>query len=127
MVETEQKPTRILVVDDDDHVRRATARMLRDSFYVAVASCAGEALALLDGAAFDVVLTDNDMAGGSGLSLLQRVRERCPSVRRILISGGVPSDLSGHLASGLVERFVAKPASGPDLRAILVEMGFKAI
>lgn len=116
---------RVLVVDDDAAVMRVTARLLRADFEVASAASAAEAVALLDRERFDLIVTDNDMPGGDGLSLLVRVRESAPHMRRVLLSGGTPHDLDGHIRSGLVERFLAKPAAPVDLRRALAELGLQ--
>lgn len=74
---------RLLLVDDDDRLRRAVGRMLARHFDVAPAASKAEALALLDGGpAFDVLLTDLEMPGGGGEDLLAAVAGRGDPLRQ---------------------------------------------
>lgn len=74
---------RLLLVDDNDRLRRAIGRLLARHFEVAPAASKAEALALLDGGpAFDVMLTDLEMPGGNGDDLLAAVADRGDSLHR---------------------------------------------
>lgn len=81
---------RILVVDDDPAIRSLLDDVLsRDGFAVAGASGTAKALELLEGEAFDLVLTDVLMPEGDGFELLVRHLEgvhRLPPV--IVMSAG---------------------------------------
>ena len=79
---------RVLVVDDEDGIRRTLARFLtRRGHRVSVAAEGGEALRLLDEAedGFDVILTDVRMPGLSGDRLHARLRERGDGMDRRLV------------------------------------------
>ena len=87
----------VLVVDDDERVRRLTSRMLRDLGYTAIEAGSGaEALAQL-GRNDDVrvVVSDIVMPGMHGVELAERVRERYPRCRIVLVTGYAP-DLLGE-------------------------------
>src|SRR4051812_38899353 len=57
----------------------------------------------------------------TGLWLLERVRERAPSIRRGLMSGNDPTTFKGAIDSGLVEMFVQKPLNrGMFLQALRI-------
>jgi PAS domain S-box-containing protein len=80
----------VLIVEDDDRVRRLTARRLSDLGYrVLEAGHGAEALAVLAGTPdVEIVFSDLVMPGGmSGFDLARQVRERFPHVRVILTSG----------------------------------------
>jgi signal transduction histidine kinase/CheY-like chemotaxis protein len=79
----------ILLVDDEDIVRRATADMLADIGYTIVEAASGaEALRLVrDGAACDVVVSDYLMPGMNGVELIRHLRELAPELPALLISG----------------------------------------
>jgi signal transduction histidine kinase/CheY-like chemotaxis protein len=79
----------ILLVDDEDIVRRATADMLSDIGYVVVEAASGaEALRLVrDGAACDAVVSDYLMPGMNGVDLIRHLRELAPELPAMLISG----------------------------------------
>ncbi|HYP25072.1 MAG TPA: response regulator, partial [Actinomycetota bacterium] len=62
----------LLVVDDEEPARRLLARVLRDhGDRCRTAGTLDEARALLDEERFELLITDFDMPGGSGLDLLQ--------------------------------------------------------
>src|SRR5579859_8124772 len=78
---------RILVVDDDEALRRAIVRVVRREFFVVDVESMTAAVRELERAPYDVVITDHKMPSGSGADLLAVVRRRWPFVRRILTSG----------------------------------------
>jgi CheY-like chemotaxis protein len=81
---------RVLIVEDDDRVRRLTARRLKDLGYrVLEAGHGAEALAMLvQTPDVEIVFSDLVMPGGmSGFDLAKQVRERYPQARVILTSG----------------------------------------
>jgi two-component system nitrogen regulation response regulator NtrX len=66
----------ILVVDDEAEIRNSLDEILREEGYgVAGAADAGEALALLRDASYDVVLLDIWLPGRDGLEVLAEIRE----------------------------------------------------
>lgn len=88
----------VLVVDDDRGVRRLTARMLRlEGYDVLEADSATEALRLLEsGPDVGLVVTDIVMPGMHGLDLADRVLERAPGARVVLMTGHA-AELSSQL------------------------------
>jgi two-component system nitrogen regulation response regulator NtrX len=80
----------ILVVDDEAEIRASLEEILREEGYgVAGAADAGEAMALLRDAPYDVVLLDIWLPGRDGLELLSDLRESPPETRPevVIISG----------------------------------------
>jgi PAS domain S-box-containing protein len=82
---------RILLVEDDADVRRATARCLLECGYKIVEACNGvEALQLWEEEQheFDLLLTDVTMPGGiSGVQLAEQMRRAKDSLRVVMVSG----------------------------------------
>ena len=79
---------RVLLVDDDLHVRSFMDEALHFlGFDVVVAEAAQDALARLDEARFDVVMTDHRMPGWEGLDLVRALRDRGFSGRIFVVSG----------------------------------------
>jgi two-component system response regulator AtoC len=71
------KPHRILVVDDEEKMRRLLELTLKNMGHeVTQAADGAEALARFEEAPFDLVLTDLKMPGTDGIQLLRILRER---------------------------------------------------
>jgi len=105
---------RILLVDDEDMVRRCTARALSDFDVVAVASGA-EALALLaNDCDFDAVLSDVMMPGMSGPQLFVRCCRSYPQLSQRFVFA------SGNPESARLELLKAVTEVGVDLAPILL-------
>jgi len=80
---------RILVIDDQDSIRRVVRRALeQDGHEVYDASDGKLGMEILERQSFDVVITDIFMPGQDGIVTLRQVRKRFPQVKVIVISGG---------------------------------------
>jgi DNA-binding NtrC family response regulator len=78
---------RVLIVDDEPSMRQIVKANLRQGSHVSLeASSPSEAIALLLKEDFDVVLTDQKMAGGSGLDVLRTVQESDPTTSVIFLT-----------------------------------------
>ena len=79
---------RVLLVDDDDQLRRLTERMLRNAGYHVVSAASGPAaLAEARRQTFDILLTDLVMPGMSGRDLARELIAEHPNVRVVFMSG----------------------------------------
>ena len=88
-VEPARRRLRVLLIDDQVLVLRATAGMLRE-FDVVAAGSAAEGLAKLDeGSHFDVVVSDVSMPGLTGPELFVKIRSQYPHLAEqfLLLSG----------------------------------------
>jgi FixJ family two-component response regulator len=73
------RSNRIAVVDDDDGVRRALARLLRSDGFESMLFPSGEALLQCDHPeAFDCAILDIRLGGMSGLTLARRLVSAAP-------------------------------------------------
>lgn len=111
----------VLVVDDEEHVRTSISRVLeRDGYAVTTAESGEEALSLLEGRDVQVLISDNNMPGISGLELFKKVRLTHPRVVRIMLTGDEDPDLAVRsINEGEVYRFIRKPWNNQDLRTIV--------
>ena len=109
----------VLLVDDEDLVRAATAEMIRDLGHsVAEADGALEALGRLDGGfRADVVVTDYMMPGMDGGVLARRIAESHPDIAVLLITGytGPTNDVM-HLPR------LAKPFGQSEIASALANL-----
>jgi putative nucleotidyltransferase with HDIG domain len=110
---------RILFVDDEvsilDGLRRIL-RPMRKKWEMAFALSGESALAVLDEAAFDVVVSDMRMPGMDGAALLELIREKSPGTLRIILSGY--TELQASLrAVPVAHQFLLKPCDADMLSA----------
>ncbi len=113
--------SRILVVDDDEMIRRLIRRILENHHYEVVTSCDGAAalevtrLAMMQpGSTIDLVLTDIDMPGMDGYALGRRLALTWPALPVVYMSG-TSQWLAGRVLPGSWDHFIAKPFSASDL------------
>jgi len=81
-----QKPV-ILIIDDDDQIRSLLRELLKTEYECVDVSSAEEALEVLKTINFDLVISDIQMGGISGLDLVPRVLKDTPDTVVVMISG----------------------------------------
>lgn len=123
-VEILPSPAHILCVDDEPHLAAALRRLLRGAGHaVHVAGSGEEALALLEAESIDLVISDMRMPGMDGAQLLARVRDRWPSVARVLLTGY--ADLQSTIAAinaAHVYRYLTKPWNDQELLTVVQQI-----
>lgn len=102
---------KVLFVDDERRILVALERMLfglnRD-WDIVLADSGEAALAELERAPIDVVVTDMRMPGMDGAELLKRVQQKSPSTLRMLLSGHTETDAAMR-ALNVAQQFLSKP------------------
>ncbi len=113
---------RILVVDDDEGMRRAMRRILAPQCEVEEAANAGEARDRLARSRFDVAVVDIQLGGdGDGYAVCAEIRRESPSTDVILMTGSITQSdekLFRSLEEGAFY-FLFKPFERRVLRALL--------
>jgi DNA-binding NtrC family response regulator len=114
-----KKPS-ILLIDDDDSLRRVMEFSLVDSGYRVQAAASGEdGLRLLDKEAFDAVITDITMPGMSGMEVLARVHERDERLPVVVITAyGTIESAVLAMKKGAFD-YITKPFNRDELRLTL--------
>ncbi|HET7679933.1 MAG TPA: response regulator [Xanthobacteraceae bacterium] len=80
--------TRILVIDDDEAVREATAMLLEGEGFEVVAAADGKSgIEAVKAGSFDLVIVDLFMPGIDGLQTAKAIRQLNPSMPVIAVSG----------------------------------------
>lgn len=107
---------RILVIDDEDHIRRVMRMTLESSGYgVGEAPDGLRGLeAFGDGSTWDAVLLDQRMPGMDGLETLRRMKERKADARVIMITAYASIELAVDAMKLGATDFVRKPMT-PDI------------
>lgn len=105
---------KVLVVDDEEVVRRSYVRSLAGTHCkVEVASSGPAALQAMREQAFDVVLLDLMMPGMSGMSVLKTIKQKWPESEVVIITGYPAVDTAKEAVTLGAFDYLAKPA-GPD-------------
>ena len=113
---SELKPC-ILVVDDEVMVRKQLERLyLQDGFRVLTAPSAEEALEYLSGGEIDLVVTDIRLPGMDGIQLIARMKEICPDVPVIAITGYRDIETAVEVLKQGARDFIVKPFSAPAIQ-----------
>jgi len=112
---------RLLIVDDDRLNLEALSRVLRDDYDLVEASSTDQALEILrtEGRHIDLILTDKNMPGRSGVELLEEAKGLSLAMRIVLTGYPDASDLMEAINRGEVYRYVTKPWSPEELRIII--------
>lgn len=106
----------ILVVDDEDALRTVLSSELESEGYVVATAADGdEAISVLQGKSFDLVLLDIKMPRVDGFEVLRFIKERYPATKVIMLTGF--ADLKNAIESKKLgaEDFVSKPYDLVDL------------
>lgn len=120
----------VLAVDDDPAVLALLATQLGADFEILTAGNVAQARDVLARRSVDIILTDLQLPGESGLVLLDWVRRTAPRTFRVLISGTARiEDAIDAINQTQVHRIVLKPWRSEDLlqtlraasRALLLE------
>ena len=125
IVPPSQQRSKILVVEDNEGVRRSVCRTLEMCGHRVVASAsAREALevAACAHSPIHLLVTDAELSGANGLELAKRLRIRHPETKVLLTSG---HPYRPHLVQGMVVSFLQKPF-GPQALARKVSEILKA-
>lgn len=78
----------LIIVDDEEPIRRMLARLLeRHGYECEVAPGGEEASARMSERHFDLMLTDMDMPGISGLDLIMQVSQEHPDTATVMVTG----------------------------------------
>lgn len=115
---TNQPMLRVIFVDDEQRILDGQRRQLhpmRTAWEMRFAISGPEALRMLDECPADVIVSDMQMPGMTGVQLLAKVHERWPGMVRIILSG--QTDQADLLADiGIIHQFLQKPCDTETLR-----------
>jgi DNA-binding NtrC family response regulator len=120
MIEPDKRETRVLIVDDEESLRMTFKMFLEKEGYgpVATAETFEQAMELINGNGFDLIISDIVMEGASGIDLLRHVRAMnldCP----VVMVTGYPNIESAAEAVRLgAFDYLSKPVKKADLLRI---------
>jgi len=107
----------ILLVDDEKQILNSLKRMLAPRGYrVFLAENGQEALSILSKEEINLLITDVRMPGMNGFELLKAVKEKYPSIIRIVLSGYADESMVIQIQqNSLAKRYLLKPWKNEEL------------
>lgn len=111
---------RVLVVDDDESLRRVTQVQLEQAGYdTKVAADGAEAVALLQKSPQDLVISDLKMPGMSGLDLLRKIRAEYPDTVVVMVTAyGTVDSAVDAMKAGAYD-YITKPINADELDLVV--------
>lgn len=110
---------KILVVDDEEDICRSVSKILtRKGFSVDSALNARDAVKLINGGPFDLVITDLMMPDTDGMELLRIIRQKYPELDVIMITGYASIDSAVKAVKLGAAGYLPKPFTPDELMAV---------
>jgi two-component system, OmpR family, response regulator MprA len=111
---------RVLIVDDDDGIRRALASALaRSGFDVSTANDGAPALRIAEVATPDIVVVDYNMPTG-GLEVVRALKQRLGTAIYIAVLTGEDDAMTRHVCRDAgADAVLIKPIAPSELRRVL--------
>lgn len=117
--------SRILIVDDEEHVLNALRRLLSHAareIKVDLFSAPEEALNKARHTPYDLALSDYRMPGMNGVQFLKAFRTIQPNAARLILSGHADlNGLIGAINDAGISRFIAKPWNDEELVSTIMQ------
>lgn len=110
----------VLIADDETNLRKVLAALLRrEGFSVLTASDGEEALALMERARVDLLITDLRMPKLDGMGLLRRLQEEHKLVPTVVLTAHGTVDLAVEAMKLGAFDFMTKPFDKDELRMVI--------
>ena len=111
----------IIFVDNENKVLKSLKRVfnpMKKKWKVYLFNSTQEALDKVGEEKIDVIFSDFQMSGMSGLELLQRVKDHSPSTLRIALSGNANAETNQQSVS-IVHQYLQKPCELETIREVI--------
>jgi DNA-binding NtrC family response regulator len=115
-----EKNARIIIVDDDETIRKTMKAILEDEEYIVDLAATGkEAIEMTQKTVYNVALLDIRLPDMEGIELLNRIKDYVPRTRKIMVTG-YPS--MGNAISALnknADAYLVKPVDVKNLLEVV--------
>ena len=115
MTRVREERARILIADDEEEIRNVLCELLSEDYDCQLVASAEEALVCLRTRRFDVVVSDIQMDGMSGLEMIPHVAELAPDATVVMVSGAQTLESAIEALRAGAFDYVTKPF---DLRHV---------
>ncbi len=128
MLPYDLKELNILVVDDQEDVRRGLGRLI-GALGCEVQTCASgeEALARMQKEDFDIIFTDIKMEGMSGVELLEKINHHWSDVQVVMITGHGTIEMAVSCLQNGAAHFITKPFDNKEILSFVERAGYKIL
>ena len=114
---------RLLLIDDEDPIRRQISRLLSEDFVVQTAACGRTALAMVrEDSTYDLILSDLVMPDGSGMDIYRWLEFQAPHLCKkiVYLTGGAYDEKIRSFLQSIPNLVMEKPIQPkPFLHSIL--------
>ncbi|MDD2366906.1 MAG: sigma-54 dependent transcriptional regulator [Desulfuromonadaceae bacterium] len=111
---------RILVVDDELSMREFLSILLeREGYNVSVADSADEALKIMETALFDLVLSDVNMPGLSGIDLLSIIKKKTPETAVLMLTAFSAAEQAVEAMKLGAYDYICKPFKNEEIKQLI--------
>ena len=116
------KHARILVVDDDENIRKSFSAILRNEGYtVDLAMNGSEAVRKTESTVYNVALIDIRLPDMEGIEFLTRMKDTVPKVRKIIITGFPSTKNAIDAVNKKADAYILKPVDLEKLLGVIRE------
>jgi ATP-dependent Lon protease len=113
---------RIMIVDDEEMVRKHLERLCKKENYTVTTTSNGrEAIKILNESSFDIIITDLKMPEVSGMDVLEKAKKKNPETLVIMITGFSSGKTALESLEKGVFRFITKPFKLEEVRSVINE------
>lgn len=108
----------LLIVDDEPMILKSIQRILRrEDYNIMTAQDADEGLNLLQAREIDLLISDHNMPGMSGVEFLQKVKAEYPDILTIMLTGQKEIEVAMQAINDAgVYKFILKPWDDDDFK-----------
>ncbi len=112
----------VLVVDDEDTLRRITALLVRTSGHTPIEARDGiEAIKVVERKKVDIIITDLNMPGMDGEDLILDMKKRDPEIPIVVVTANEENNVVTRLLSIGACKVIKKPFSFEDIKGAIEE------
>jgi DNA-binding response OmpR family regulator len=116
------KQARILVVDDDEDIRKTVSVILKDEGYIVdLAATGNEAIQKTEETTYNVALLDIKLPDMEGVDLLNLLKETVPKIRKIMVTGYPSMQNAITALNKKADAYLIKPVDIEKLLATVKE------
>ena len=118
----------LVVVDDEEGVRRSLRKVLeKDGYNVLLAENGEQAISIVgnNGRSIETVISDYKMPGLDGLETLTAIGRLNPEITRIMLTGYATMESAIEAVNAGIDGFITKPFENSELKAKVREYNLK--